>query len=97
MTYVFLGLDSTDTVEQDIQTSGEDSLVFGGPGHCVGLTGGGDSIGKQQAYNTTNPKDIFSWIQCSLCYLDNYVPKPRGHPLRNAGINLVLQSSMQNI
>lgn len=60
MTYVFLGLDSTDTIEQDIQTSGEDSLVFGGPGHCVGLTGGGDSIGKQQAYNTTNPDVILS-------------------------------------
>lgn len=60
MTYVFLGLDSTDTVEQDIQTSWEDSLVLGRPGHCVGLTGGGDSIGKQQAYNTTNPDVILS-------------------------------------
>lgn len=60
MTYIFLGLDSTDTIEQDIQTSGEDSLVLGGPGHCVGLTGGCDSIGKQQAYNTTNPDIILS-------------------------------------
>lgn len=62
LTYIFLGLDTTDTVEQDIQTSGEDSLVLGGPGHCVGFTWGGDSIGKQQAYNTTNPEVILSWI-----------------------------------
>ena len=53
-TYVFLGLDSADRVEQDVQTSGEDALVLGGACHGVGLPGGGDAIGKQQPYRTTN-------------------------------------------
>lgn len=53
-TYVFLGLDSADRVEQDVQTAGEDALVLGGACHGVGLPRGGDAIGKQQPYRTTN-------------------------------------------
>ena len=47
-THVFLGLDTLDAVEEDVQTARHDALVLGVAGHCVRLARRCDAVREQQ-------------------------------------------------
>jgi hypothetical protein len=50
ITYIFLGLYPADAIKQNVQTSWQNALVFGGSCHGVRLARRSNSIGKEKAY-----------------------------------------------